>query len=95
MREINSKAPLRDLYWRFAEPEIPSDYKKVGYEYQGFFLQRDTEHLLWTVKMEDGSTPIPLQSKYTTHTKAKDAVDGWLAEERKQQEKHRASVGNT
>ena len=87
---------LRDIYYRFTEPQIPSNHQIVGFEYRGFFLNRNNDFRLWQINLPDGGEPpTELLGKFTTEVLVKQALDSFLEiEEKKQHEANERNNSN-
>jgi hypothetical protein len=82
---------MSDLkYFTYEMPASPPANSKLvgsGYEYRGFYLDRDREYLLWSIQtLERTNPPISLRGRFTSLDKAKQVVDDFLAEEARQKE---------
>jgi hypothetical protein len=79
-----------EIYYKYKEHLPPSgvDFEVVGHNYKGFLLTRDPTYLLWSVAYED-DTPPPLalrDRRYTDKMTVHEAVDKFLADEKRLQE---------
>ena len=56
-----------------------------GFQYKGFYLDRDREFLLWSIETLDrGTPPVALRGRFTSQDRAKREIDDFLVEEAEQ-----------